>query len=217
MNCLYENLHHTNHILNLPNKLLINALILFIKNPEKGKVKTRLAKTVGDDRALAIYKALLEHTRTLTLPVDATRFLFYSNQINHEDDWSPDNFQKEVQNNGDLGDRMKAAFAKAFEQHDQVLIIGSDCASLTTEIVKEGFEKLANHDFVFGPAMDGGYYLLGMNEYTPALFEEMPWSTESVAKITLDRIKAMGKSCFLLKELSDIDFEEDWEKWGWEI
>ena len=118
------------------NKILINALILFIKNPEKGKVKTRLAKTVGDDQALAIYKALLEHTRTLTLPVDATRFLFYSNQINQEDNWSSKNFQKEVQNNGDLGDRMKAAFAKAFEQHDQVLIIGSDCASLTSEILK---------------------------------------------------------------------------------
>jgi len=180
-------------------------------------VKTRLAKTVGDDRALAIYKALLEHTRKLTLPVSATRFLFYSNKINFDDDWSEEDFHKAVQHNGDLGDRMKAAFAKAFEQHDQVLIIGSDCASLTTEIVNEGFAALTNHDFVLGPAMDGGYYLLGMKKYTPALFEEMPWSTETVAKITLDRINTMGKSCFLLKELSDIDFEEDWEKWGWEI
>lgn len=159
----------------------------------------------------------MEHTRKLTLPVDATRFLFYSNQINHDDDWLAEDFQKKTQHNGDLGDRMKAAFEKAFEQHDQVLIIGSDCASLTTKIVNQGFEKLADHDFVLGPAMDGGYYLLGMKKYTPALFEEMPWSTERVAKITLDRIEAMGKSCFSLTELSDIDFEEDWEKWGWEI
>ena len=190
---------------------------MFIKNPEKGKVKTRLAKTVGDDRALLIYKALLEHTRKLTVPVDATRFLFYSNKINQEDDWSADNFRKEVQADGDLGDRMKAAFAQAFEEHDRVLIIGSDCASLTTEIVAEGFAALAEHDFVLGPAMDGGYYLLGMNEYTPALFEEMAWSTETVGQTTQYRIKNMGKSCFLLKELSDIDFEEDWEKWGWEV
>jgi len=176
-----------------------------------------LAKTVGDDRALAIYKALLEHTRQLTLPISVTRFLFYSNKINAEDDWSKEDFHKAVQHNGDLGDRMKAAFAKAFEQHDQVLIIGSDCASLTTEIVNEGFAALANHDYVLGPAMDGGYYLLGMKKYTPALFEEMAWSTETVAEVTLDRINAMDKSCFLLKELSDIDFEEDWERWGWEI
>ena len=201
----------------LLNKILINALILFIKNPEKGKVKTRLAKTVGDDRALAIYKALLEHTRKLTLPVAASRFLFYSNEINSEDDWSTTDFRKEVQSDGNLGDRMKAAFAKAFEAHDRVLIIGSDCASLTTKIVEAGFTALDKSDFVMGPAMDGGYYLLGMNKYTPALFEAVPWSTETVGKITRDRIEAMGKSCSLLPELSDIDFEEDWEKWGWEI
>lgn len=166
---------------------------------------------------MAIYKALLEHTRKLTLPVDVTRFLFYSNEINHQDNWSAEDFRKEVQVDGDLGDRMKAAFAKAFEKHERVLIIGSDCASLTTEIVEAGFAALEQHDFVLGPALDGGYYLLGMNKYTPALFEEIPWSTEVVAKITLERMKAMGKSCFQLEELSDIDFEEDWEKWGWEV
>ncbi len=149
--------------------------------------------------------------------MDVTRFLFYSNEINFADDWSAADFQKEVQANGDLGDRMKAAFTRAFEDHGRVLIIGSDCASLTTEIVEAGFAALDKSDFVMGPAMDGGYYLLGMNEYTPALFEAVPWSTETVGQMTLDRIKAMGKSCFLLPELSDIDFEEDWEKWGWEV
>jgi len=172
---------------------------------------------VGDDRALAIYKALLEHTRKLTLPVDVTRFLFYSNEINFEDDWSAADFQKEVQVSGGLGDRMKAAFVKAFEDHDRVLIIGSDCASLTTEIIEAGFVALEQHDFVLGPALDGGYYLLGMKQYTPALFEAVPWSTETVGQITRDRIEAMGKSCFILPALSDIDFEEDWEKWGWKI
>ena len=166
---------------------------------------------------MAIYKALLTHTRKLTLSVPTTRFLFYSNEINHKDDWSTADFKKEVQANGDLGDRIKAAFTKAFETHDQVIIIGSDCASLTTEIVNQGFKVLEDHDYVLGPAMDGGYYLLGMKKYTPELFIDMPWSTEKVAEITIDRIKEKGKSCFLLPELSDIDFEEDWEKWGWEI
>lgn len=153
----------------------------------------------------------------MTLSVPTTRFLFYSNEINHQDDWSTDDFNKEVQANGDLGDRIKAAFKKAFETNDQVIIIGSDCASLTTEIVNQGFKALKDHDYVLGPAMDGGYYLLGMKKYTPELFKDMPWSTEKVAEITKDRIKEKGKSCFLLPELSDIDFEEDWEKWGWEI
>lgn len=166
---------------------------------------------------MAIYKALLSHTRKLTLSVPTTRFLFYSNEINHKDDWSKEDFNKEVQAIGDLGDRMKAAFTKAFKTNDQVIIIGSDCASLTTEIVIQGFKALENHDYVLGPAMDGGYYLLGMKKYTPELFENMPWSTEKVAEITIDRIKAKGKSYFLLPELSDIDFEEDWKKWGWEI
>ena len=195
----------------------MKALIIFVKNPELGKVKTRIAKTAGNKRALQIYIELMKHTRKIATAIDTSRLLFYSQEINHKDDWSNEDFQKHLQEETDLGGRMSAAFAEGFKMHDKVVIIGSDCASLTTEIVEAGFAALEQHDFVLGPALDGGYYLLGMKKYTPALFEAMPWSTETVGQITLDRIEAMGKSCFFLTELSDIDFEEDWKKWGWEV
>ena len=193
------------------------ALIIFVRNPELGKVKTRLAQTLGDQRALEIYLALLQHTRQIAERTEASRLLFYSHFIDVDDDWPNDFFEKSLQVQGDLGAKITAGFQKAFEEHAQVLIIGSDCASLTTAIVEEGFEALNTHDFVLGPALDGGYYLLGMNSFTPSLFEDMPWSTDQVASLSLEKMKALGGRCHLLPALSDIDFAEDWEKYGWEI
>lgn len=194
-----------------------NALLIFIKNPEKGKVKTRLAQTVGDDMALKIYLALLEHTQKIALAIDANRLLFYSQFIDEEDQWSNADFQKKMQASGDLGNRMMMAFRQALAQHQKVVIIGSDCASLTVEIVEKAFELLEAVDYVVGPAKDGGYYLLGMKENSPALFEDMIWSTDQVFPTTIKRIKASNKKYALLPELSDIDYEEDWKTYGWEL
>ena len=193
------------------------ALLTFIKNPEKGKVKTRLAKTVGDDKALAIYKALLEHTRKIALAIKADRFLFYSQRINPTDNWSEKNFLKLVQVDGDLGFKMQEAFRHAFQTHQKVVIIGSDCASLTPSIVEEAFKQFDQHDFVIGPALDGGYYLLGMNSFYPAVFDGITWSTSTVLEETQQRIRSLQKTSYLLPALSDIDYEEDWEKYGWEV
>ena len=147
----------------------------------------------------------------------AKRLLFYSNFINQEDDWSESAFQKHLQKGVHLGERMQAAFQLAFEQHSKVIIIGSDCASLDTQLIESAFNQLDEHPFVIGPAKDGGYYLLGMNAFYPSLFENIAWSTETVLPSTIQRIQALNKSYALLPELSDIDFEEDWEKYGWEI
>jgi len=193
------------------------ALLTFIKNPEKGKVKTRLAKTVGEEKALAIYKALLAHTRKIALAITTDRFLFYSQHINPADNWSEKDFRKRVQANGDLGVKMQEAFRHVFQTHQKVVIIGSDCASLTPAIVQTAFEQLDQHDFVIGPALDGGYYLLGMNSFYPAVFEEITWSTATVLEETLTRIRSIQKSVYLLPALSDIDYEEDWEKYGWAV
>ena len=152
------------------------ALIIFIKNPEKGKVKTRLAKTVGDDKALQIYLALMEHTRAIALSVEAQRYLFYSQSIGEQDDWSDQQFIKKIQASGDLGQRMEQAFSKALAENEKVLIIGSDCASLIATIVEQAFVALDDHDYVLGPAMDGGYYLLGMKKPSAFLFDQMPWN-----------------------------------------
>lgn len=193
------------------------ALLIFIKNAEKGKVKTRLANTVGEERALEIYLALLAHTRKVAQAVDLDRLLFYSNFIEQTDAWPNEFFQKYVQEGADLGHRMLHAFQEAFKKHEKVVIIGSDCASLSSEILQDAFEQLEHYPFVIGPATDGGYYLLGMTAPEPSLFLDIEWSTDKVLPTTLARIQSLGKSYYLLPELSDIDYEEDWAQYGWKI
>lgn len=195
----------------------MSAIIIFIKNIEKGKVKTRLAATVGDDQALKIYEALLGHTQKVVRAVDAERFLFYSSFVEDEDEWSSDFFHKKVQSQGDLGSRMSDAFQEVLEKKEKAIILGSDCASLTPEIVKMALDKLDEYPFVIGPTFDGGYYLLGMNSFEPSVFENIEWSTETVFPKTLLRMASLEKRCFFLPQLSDIDYEEDWVKYGWEI
>lgn len=112
---------------------------------------------------------------------------------------------------------MTNAFQQICQTHRKVIIIGSDCATLTVEIVNQAFEKLETSSFVIGPALDGGYYLLGMSQFSPAVFENITWSTSEVLPKTIEIIESLGKKYFLLPELSDIDREEDWLKYGWEI
>lgn len=199
------------------NLIIINALIIFVKNPELGKVKTRIARTAGNEKALKIYLELMRHTRETVLQINASRFLFYSQDINLNDDWSNNAFEKHLQASGDLGDRMSTAFKKCLKKHDKVVIIGSDCASIKPEIIRKAFAALDKHPFVVGPTFDGGYYLLGMREFEQSLFSDMEWSTESVYPETIARIEKTGKSYALSEILSDIDHEEDWEKYGWEL
>lgn len=186
------------------------AIIIFIKNPEKGKVKTRLAGDIGEDEALKWYLHMLNHTRETAILIDAKRYLYYSSFIDQSDDWPSEQFEKHLQPSGDLGERMAAAFQQAFKDgHRQVLIVGSDCLDLRKHHLESAFSTFHEHDFVLGPANDGGYYLLGMNQYSPNVFEGIEWSTESVLQNTLDIIQSMGKTAGLLEELTDIDYESD--------
>lgn len=205
------------HLYFFKNKPL-NTLLIFIKNPEKGKVKTRIAQTAGEDRALQIYLELLRHTRQVSQEIDARRLLFYSDFIEESDQWSSQEFQKLVQHGEDLGERMSNAFLLGLIQpDDKAIIIGSDCPLLTNDIVESAFAKLDDFPFVVGPATDGGYYLLGMKHHTPEVFENIQWSTKNVLSDTLERIQELEKEYFLLPELPDIDYEADWKKYGWEI
>lgn len=194
-----------------------NVVITFIKNPELGKVKTRLAKTMGNDQALVIYNRLMKHTRQVVSNISATRLLFYSEWINRNDDWSDKLFDKHLQNNGDLGQRITAAFIEGFSHGKKVIIVGSDCPGLSKDIIEKAFSNLQDNDFVIGPALDGGYYLLGMNEFHPEIFQNIHWSTDQVKNQTTDIIKSLGKSMMELEPLSDIDYEEDWKIHGGQL
>ncbi len=179
-----------------------------------GKVKTRLARTLGDEEALRIDRILLEKTRAAAQACSAVRCLLYSDFVDETDDWGPQSFQKSIQHPGDLGQRMESAFQQAFEAGARkVVIIGSDCPELNGETLNQAFEALETADFVIGPVPDGGYYLIGMKQLETSVFREMEWSTEAVRAITTERILALGKTFTLLPMYGDVDTEEDWRNY----
>lgn len=186
-----------------------SSLIIFVRNPELGKVKTRLAKTVGDDKALEIYRLLLQHTQNITVELPVSKYIYYTPNICQNDLWNGP-YQKLLQVNGDLGYKIKSALTQQFHNFDKVCIIGSDCIELSQEIIEDAYKKLDENDVVIGPANDGGYYLIGMNKIHESLFDDMKWSTDQVLSDTVVRIKEQGLSYSLLPTLTDIDTEEDW-------
>ena len=191
------------------------SIIVFIKNPRLGHVKTRLAKDVGDKKALEIYLKLTDHTRqVLEAAPYVNRNVYYSEFVDAEDDWSVDLFDKGLQASGDLGDRIQHAFTEVFAQNEKVIIIGSDCAQLTTDHIIQAIDALDDHNVVIGPSLDGGYYLLGMNGNYETLFEDINWSTETVLQETIDKANQQIISVKLIDKLSDIDYIEDWEQYG---
>lgn len=185
-----------------------NLLLIFTRNPELGKAKTRLAKTVGDETALEIYKFLLQKTRDLSSKVMSDKAVYYSVKIRENDIWDSSIYQKHQQFGEDLGIRMLNAFKNGFESgYQKVLIIGSDLYDLSSENIEKAFDELDDNDVVIGPAEDGGYYLLGMNTLQQKVFRNKHWGTESVRKDTLTDL--IDKKVKLLEYKNDIDVYED--------
>lgn len=185
-----------------------NLLLIFTRNPELGKAKTRLAKTVGDETALEIYKFLLQKTRDVSLKVTSDKAVYYSVKIRANDIWDDEIYQKYKQNGEDLGLRMKNAFKDGFNSgYQKVIIIGSDLYNLSSKNIENAFTELNNNDVVIGPALDGGYYLLGMNSLQEKIFENKDWGKETVRKDTLKNLK--NKKVKLLDLKNDIDVYED--------
>ncbi len=186
-----------------------SRLIVFIKNPEIGKVKTRLAKSIGDQGAYKVYQLLIRHTKQVIAQLNVPTAIYYSSYIDESDSWA-NNPTKYVQAKGDLGFKMSHAFKDSFEIGMQkTCIIGSDCLMLQPHHIRSAFKALDDAQVVFGPAKDGGYYLLGMNQYYPALFKNIPWSTSEVLRESLKIANNLNCSYQLLETLSDVDEKED--------
>ncbi len=185
-----------------------NALIIFTRNPELGKCKTRLAKSIGEKSALDIYKYLLQHTAKISKEARADRYVFYSEDIKKEDLWDITTFRKKLQYGYDLGARMENAFSELFQMgYEKIVIIGSDLLDLTSSHIEKAFYSLNKNDVVIGPAKDGGYYLLGIKKLHPTIFKNKVWGTSTVLKDTLNDIQ--NCTFDLLEELNDIDTFED--------
>ena len=185
-------------------------LMIFTRNPELGKVKTRLAKGIGNHAALEVYKMLLRHTREVTQNIEQQKSVWYSVQIREKDIWEPSIYAKNVQKGKDLGARMQSAFEQSFDSgYQKVIIIGSDLYDLKKEHLQEAFAQLNFNDIVLGPAQDGGYYLLGLKTVIPEIFRNKDWGSDTVLQNTLRDLK--NQKVYLLETLNDIDYAEDLE------
>jgi len=208
-------------------------LLIFAREPVLGRVKTRLAATIGPAAALAAYRELLALTAAAVAAaqVPATVWLaeaptgslataatalgpnFGLSPLPPRPEWP--GLPWRVQPAADsLGTRMSHAFAEAFAGGaGRVVIIGTDCPGLTAALLRQAFGQLATHDLVVGPATDGGYYLLGMNSLHPALFANKPWSTAAVLPATLADARRLGLRVAQLPTLADVDSAHDLAAW----
>ena len=191
-------------------------LIIFVKNPIPGTVKTRIARTVGPERATQVYRHLLAYTQQITSAVPYERTVYYGDFVNPDDGWN--DCEKRLQAGDDLGERMLIAFREQFDTDGEpdhsvrVVIIGSDCLTITADHIRRAFEALDAVDVVIGPATDGGYYLLGMKQPHPFLFQNMPWSQPELRQLTELALLQNGLTFERLEELTDIDQWEDYQK-----
>lgn len=199
-----------------------SLLIVFVKNLIVGNVKSRLALTIGYNNALEIYKNLLNKTHQVAIEIPFDKQVAYSSSMEKNDIWEATFFNKTIQHGEDIGERMYNAFCKAFaDGYENVILIGSDIINLRSEIVIDAFDQLQQSDLVIGPAVDGGYYLIGLKRPMKQLFENKEWSTNKVFIQTLKSSLEMDLKISLEPELADFDriedykflHAEDWDKY----
>lgn len=197
-------------------------LLIFAREPVLGQVKTRLAAAIGPEAALAVYRELLALTAAAVAAarVPATVWLAAApapaaghTVAGTRAEWPglPWRVQPPL---ASLGERMALAFTDAFAAGaGRVVVIGTDCPGLRPDLLRHAFARLSDHDLVLGPAADGGYYLLGMNELQPALFANKQWSTATVLADTLADAVRLGLRVAQLPVLRDVDAVEDLTAW----
>ena len=182
-------------------------LIVFVKNIKLGKVKTRLAKTIGNQAAFEVYSELVKITEHATEHISINKRIYFSDAV-VESKWQ--NHEKLVQKGNDLGQRMFNAFQDGFNDgYEHIVLIGSDLPDINSEHIKNGFDALETSEVTFGPAEDGGYYLIGLSKMLDCIFKNKPWSQSNLLEFTLNQLKEKHISCTLLDTLNDIDTFED--------
>jgi len=194
-----------------------HAVVILARAPELGKVKTRLAAELGDQEALVIYTWLAENTAQVVASLPhCDRIVAYTPKDAgvRMRGWLGDGFSFEAQCDGDLGARMAHGFNRRFEENaDRVLLIGTDAPGISVTILEEGLAALSHNDVVFGPALDGGYYAIGLRATHTVLFENISWSATDTLFQSIAAARRCGLSVQLLPQLSDIDTAQDWRRW----
>ena len=192
-------------------------LIVFVRAPELGRLKTRLAADAGDRRALSIYRALAEHTLDVARRVADCRLVVHyapAGAASVMTRWLGSDIELRAQQEGDLGERLAGAIDDALIHGARsVVVVGTDCPGVTVELVERAFTELERHDVVLGPAIDGGYYMIGVRKAHSTLFLGIPWSTGETLSATLSAARAADLDVSLLDERRDIDTLADWRAW----
>jgi uncharacterized protein len=191
-----------------------DCLIIFMKWPEKGKVKSRLAAGLDENVVLDLYKCFVEDLlQTLKRAGFRPIIAFYPSEAGDKiTEWLGVEYIYMPQTGPDLGTRMKNAFTRAFAQGcSRVVLIGSDVPDLPVEIIKDAFTSLKDYDAAIGPARDGGYYLIGFSNdgFLPRIFDDIPWSTAVVFTRTIEILREEGCEVRQLPFWRDIDRPED--------
>ena len=189
------------------------CLIIFAKEPEKGRVKTRLQKLFSKEHSLNLYKAFLKDIIELTKRVTCEmKIIAYTSRNKNPI------FLKQIapsfifykQKGKDLGQRMHSAFKYARNKGAaKTVIIGSDSPNLPVRFINDAFRKLSSYDAVLGPSYDGGYYLIGLNRPCPSIFKSIEWSSERVLDQTVKQIDKLCKKTAMLKKWFDVDSKND--------
>jgi len=192
-----------------------NKLIVFLKYPEKGKVKTRVAAALGQNFALELYRCMISDISAITRKVNADTIIAYSGPEGASFPEFP-GIRLVHQRGKDLGKRMYNAFVDVFSDGaEKCVLIGSDIPGVTTGLLNDSFKKLVHADMVIGPASDGGYYCIGFKRESlnKMIFREIPWSTSDVFSETVKRIQEADMRAKYLPQLSDIDDIKDLKKY----
>lgn len=191
-----------------------NCVLFFVKYPEPGQVKTRLANQLGNELASCLYASFVLDILCPLNALNANFKICYSPPDAEEKfrQWLGSDYSLVPQSGVDLGERMKNAFVDAFAGGaNKAILIGSDTPDLPTDFLEVAISALTTYDVTLGPSYDGGYYLIGFNKNTfePSVFEDVEWSTNVVLQKTLDKLADIGRGVYLLPEWCDIDTAAD--------
>jgi uncharacterized protein len=201
-------------------KIIRESLIIFTRYPEPGKTKTRLIPALGAEKAALLHRQMTEHTLAHVKRLQAQRSVrveigFAGGDSNLMMEWLGDDLIYTAQGEGDLGTRMARSLATTLrDRADYAVIIGTDCPGLNAELLAEAFDQLHwAYDLVLGPAVDGGYYLLGLRRFIPELFVGVEWGSSAVLSQTMAIAKRLNLSVAYLPQLPDVDRPEDLHIW----
>jgi uncharacterized protein len=190
------------------------TILVFLKYPKAGQVKTRLAKDIGAVEAMRVYENLVAH-QLAQIPTSWNVEIYYHGTEDEKEmlNWLGSGYNYFPQVDGDLGVKLESAFAESFSRGARVCIaIGGDCPYLGEEILIRAVQILEVGDMVIGPATDGGYYLIGMPRFLKGIFDNVEWSCDETLRMTIRNIENKSFKYQLINELEDVDDLESYQR-----